>query len=390
MWTGGLCGPYRAYINDTATGTITQLPFSFEGAPANTFADANRANAVNGNGTVVVGYDNNNRPSGGRVRRPCVWKRNGNTWAQTILDRFGGEAYCINADGTYVGGKDSTGAMCRWHFNGTAWDREVCPGGQDLTPTSMSSDGNTMVGDSFIWSPNINDGVAIGLADYAASLGSFFPNFTFGAPLGAAVWGVSDDGRKVLVRGIDFNSPCLETFTNTILNFDGGPCIAPALIGQPASDTSVAPSPGYYAYGIIVNIFPTGSWPLTYQWQKLDENGQWANMSDDGYCNTNYGGADFDTKAVTSSQLRLGFLSGTWRGRYRCIVSNPCGSVTSAVSRITNCPADYNTDGGVDGDDVIAYFGDWDISNIEADFDRSGGVDGDDIIAFFANWDQSC
>lgn len=390
MWTGGLCGPFRAYINDTVTGTITQLPFSFEGAPANTFADADRANAVNATGTVVVGYDHNNRPTGGRVRRPAVWKRNGSTWALTVIDREGGEAYCVNADGTYVGGTDSTGAMCRWHFNGTTWDREVCTGGQGLIPTSITPDGSTMVGDIFIWSPNINDGVAVGLADYAASLGSFFPNFTFGSPLGATVWGVSDDGRKVLVRGIDFNSICLETFTAAVLNFDGAPCVAPKFLGDPASDTSVAPAPGYYSYGIILNAFPAGTWPLTYQWQKRDADGQWTDMVDDVYCNTNYGGADFDTKAVTSSQLRLGFLSGTWRGRYRCVVTNPCGSVVSGVSRITDCPADYNTDAGVDSDDVIAYFADWDAGSDEADFDNANGVDSDDIIAFFTAWDQGC
>jgi hypothetical protein len=113
-------------------------------------------------------------------------------------------------------------------------------------------------------------------------------------------------------------------------------------------------------------------------------------MVDDEFCNTNYGGQNFDTKAVTTQQLRLGFLNNTWRGQYRCVVSNACGSFISPVSRITDCPADYDTSGGVDGDDVIAYFADWDQSRDEADFDNNGGVDGDDIIAFFARWDQSC
>lgn len=52
------------------------------------------------------------------------------------------------------------------------------------------------------------------------------------------------------------------------------------------------------------------------------------------------------------------------------------------------CPADWNDDGGVDGDDVIAFFGDWDVSN--ADFNEDGGTDGDDVIAFFGRWDQNC
>ncbi len=391
MWTGSLCGPFRAYINDTQTGLITQLPFSFEGPPANTFADANRANAVNANGTVVVGYDNNNRPTGGRVRRPSVWKKNANnTWTQTILDRFGGEAYCVSADGTYVGGNDSTGAMVRWHFNGTTWDREAPAGGNGLVPTHMSADGNYMVGDIFIWSPNINDGVVIGLLDYAANLGSIFPDFQIFNPLGAAVHGVSNDGTKVLVSGSDNRSLCLNTFTGAVLDFAGRPCIPASIIGDPSSDTSVAPAPGYYSYGIILNIFASGTWPMNYQWQKLDPDGQWVDMVDDVYCNTNYGGADFDTKAVTTQQLRLGFLSDSWRGSYRCVVTNPCGSVISGVARITNCPADYDASGGVDADDVIAFFADWDSGNDQADFDNSGGVDADDVIGFFARWDQNC
>jgi hypothetical protein len=51
------------------------------------------------------------------------------------------------------------------------------------------------------------------------------------------------------------------------------------------------------------------------------------------------------------------------------------------------CFADYNNDGGIDGDDVIAFFADWDAGNICADGDASTGVDGDDVIAFFGAWD---
>ena len=40
-------------------------------------------------------------------------------------------------------------------------------------------------------------------------------------------------------------------------------------------------------------------------------------------------------------------------------------------------------DGGVDGDDVIAFFEQWDAGGAGADFTRDGGVDGDDVIGFF-------
>ncbi|MFZ4572825.1 MAG: RHS repeat-associated core domain-containing protein [Phycisphaerales bacterium] len=48
---------------------------------------------------------------------------------------------------------------------------------------------------------------------------------------------------------------------------------------------------------------------------------------------------------------------------------------------------DYNGDGGVDSDDVIAYFADWDNSNPLADLNGDGGVDSDDLILWFQFWD---
>lgn len=54
------------------------------------------------------------------------------------------------------------------------------------------------------------------------------------------------------------------------------------------------------------------------------------------------------------------------------------------------CPADSNCDGGVDGDDVIEFFGWWDQGDARADQNHDGGVDGDDVIEFFHRWDAGC
>lgn len=54
------------------------------------------------------------------------------------------------------------------------------------------------------------------------------------------------------------------------------------------------------------------------------------------------------------------------------------------------CPADFNGDQGVDGDDVIAFFAAWDAADPAADFNGDQGVDGDDVIAFFTRWDAGC
>ncbi len=52
------------------------------------------------------------------------------------------------------------------------------------------------------------------------------------------------------------------------------------------------------------------------------------------------------------------------------------------------CPADWDGSGGIDGDDIGAFFADWQIG--EADIDQSGGTDGDDITYFFERWQAGC
>jgi hypothetical protein len=56
----------------------------------------------------------------------------------------------------------------------------------------------------------------------------------------------------------------------------------------------------------------------------------------------------------------------------------------------SGCIADWNYSGGVDGDDVIAFFDLWDVNDIGADVNLDGGVDGNDVIEFFFRWDNGC
>lgn len=64
------------------------------------------------------------------------------------------------------------------------------------------------------------------------------------------------------------------------------------------------------------------------------------------------------------------------------------GDVIEGVIVENRSSADWNGDEGIDADDVIAFFGDWDVS--EADITGDGGTDGDDIIVFFERWDRGC
>ena len=80
-------------------------------------------------------------------------------------------------------------------------------------------------------------------------------------------------------------------------------------------------------------------------------------------------------------------------GSYTCDVLSGegiCGTSSTAAARVLICGADFNCDGGVDGDDVIGFFEQWDAGLIGADFNGDDGVDGDDVIGFFERWDSGC
>ncbi len=51
------------------------------------------------------------------------------------------------------------------------------------------------------------------------------------------------------------------------------------------------------------------------------------------------------------------------------------------------CPADYNMDGGIDGQDVQAFYADWELGLTPADVNQDGGVDGADVQFFFEVWE---
>jgi hypothetical protein len=54
------------------------------------------------------------------------------------------------------------------------------------------------------------------------------------------------------------------------------------------------------------------------------------------------------------------------------------------------CVADANSDGGVDGADIEAFFTVWETGNAVGDFNSDGGVDGADIEYFFSRWEAGC
>lgn len=57
----------------------------------------------------------------------------------------------------------------------------------------------------------------------------------------------------------------------------------------------------------------------------------------------------------------------------------------------TDCLADFNSDGGVDGSDLSAFFDAWEAGDFLADVNDDGGVDGADAQWFVVRWvDSAC
>jgi len=51
------------------------------------------------------------------------------------------------------------------------------------------------------------------------------------------------------------------------------------------------------------------------------------------------------------------------------------------------CAADFNSDGGIDGGDVEAFFLAWEAAEALSDVNQDGGIDGADVEAFFVLWE---
>ncbi|MCX5688704.1 MAG: hypothetical protein NTV94_02745 [Planctomycetota bacterium] len=55
--------------------------------------------------------------------------------------------------------------------------------------------------------------------------------------------------------------------------------------------------------------------------------------------------------------------------------------------RTLPCPADFNQDGGVDGQDIEAFFRTWEDGLLQADVNQDGGIDGADVETFILAWE---
>jgi hypothetical protein len=171
--------------------------------------------------------------------------------------------------------------------------------------------------------------------------------------------GRRDDGNSLLVRVSTEHDPCLASNV-AMVRLDSVPCEPPRVNLGPVSDTNIVVRPGYYFYGVILNTFASGTWPLTFQWQKHDQDtDQWVDLRQRRPL-LQPQPRQLRLQGRQRTQLRIGFFSGTWRGDYPLRHHQRVRHHRHRRHhRPSFCPADFNNDGGVDGADVESFFAAW-------------------------------
>ena len=398
---GGIDCVYRPYMYDAVLNTYQALPMRETG-----FSPAAILYFVSNDGKVTIGYDSAEAPDPApgvpapnpNARALAVWERSDASLpfpptSQTILDAWGGgQESAMNRAGTiiassmsepkaqYVLGDASKSAnLFKYVKNiGTGqWDMTDlgrCVDRMDSGPcvqmaaTGVSADGLTIVGGAsygsvgffgitraFIWRPSINGGVPIDLQDYLDSVnGGPFPSagVRIGAIFGAGLpHSLSDDGNAMLVPIVDDRNTCLNSNTSHytgeagILYLNGAaiPCDQPRIAFNPVGQTNET----YDTFGVSLNAFVSGTWPLNYQWQKEGPAGVWTDLPES--CNGFDPSFPWAYEGVKKSQLRISKQSGGGGrdGNYRCVVNNSCGSVTTtpATVNFTNGACCYFVEG---------------------------------------------
>jgi hypothetical protein len=120
-------------------------------------------------------------------------------------------------------------------------------------------------------------------------------------------WGYNDHGEAGVPTGLDYVVAVAAGRTHSLALVRDG---SPRLTVQPVSQTVLAGT------AAPLQVMALGDSPLGYQWYRLVSN-QWSVIS-----------------GATNPSLRLESIAASDAGDYRCVVSNPRGTVTSRVARL--------------------------------------------------------
>jgi hypothetical protein len=284
--------------------------------------------------TVLFGGYNGNTANGE------TWEWDGSAWTQRVVSgpsprRGHAMAYDVSRGVTVLFG-GTTGASNgeTWEWNGTAWTQQTITGPAPRVLHAMAYD--------------------------------------------------AARGLTVLFGGVTTESFHFSGETWGL----GVPCTAPAITAQPAAQTVCAAGSASFA------VTAAGTGPLAYEWQIQHTDGQWATLGNDpGPIACPGGGSGFAfATPLFGNPVTIGVhgCQGVQHWPIRCIVSNPCGSVTSDETTLTICPADFNCDGSRNSQDFFDFLGAFFAGTPDADFNGDGTINSQDFFDFISVFFAGC
>ena len=165
---------------------------------------------------------------------------------------------------------------------------------------------------------------------------------------------------------------------------------APTLSEQPANIT-ICPT-GSTPFSVTA----AGPGPFTYNWQVQTAPTTWLAPGDDPGSPLPCGGFAYATPP-NSRAVTIGIRpcpsatpGAPQHFQVRCILTSPCGSITSSEATYTICPADFNCSGAVNVQDIFDFLSAWFAADPRADFNGIGGITVQDIFDFLAAWFAGC
>ncbi|MBL8762260.1 MAG: hypothetical protein JNL50_13260 [Phycisphaerae bacterium] len=162
------------------------------------------------------------------------------------------------------------------------------------------------------------------------------------------------------------------------------PGVSPQIV-IPPEEARVCPSGS-----ATLSVGWLGTLPATFQWQAEvpSGSGNWIVVGDVEYPRFFIEGSG--TRFLTIGAQAGQTLPDLVRTRYRCTVTNICGSATSDPATLLVCVADYNCDGFVNGDDYDDFATYFEIADPAADVNADGFVNGDDYDIFAEAFEAGC
>lgn len=125
-----------------------------------------------------------------------------------------------------------------------------------------------------------------------------------------------------------------------------------------------------------MKVGAAGTLPFTYQWRRGT-----VNLSDGGRFSGTH-----------TPKFKISPVALTDTGSYNCVVTNPCGTVTSLgiTLTVTGCIGDFNHDGQVTQADKDAFYQAFNAGNPSADLNGDGHVDSADEALFAQHYLAGC